>query len=150
MKKASITVLSLLMLASCSSLSTMETNMTEIIDSKGYSAPSEKLKDPTTAAALNVLPGFGNFYLAYGTKDGDHWVYGLVNMALWPYSIIWSVPEAYIDAPTVNKKVTVDYYVFGPGREDMKDVLEEYKPTPSPPPRVKTVPNRMLDNTSTY
>ena len=150
MKKAAAAVLCAFLLASCSTLTPMEKNLIEELDARGLAVPKEEYKRPSAAGALNLLPGFGNFYLAYGTREGGQWVYGLVNMALWPLSIAWSVPEAYIDASTLNKKLTVDYYVFGPGRDEIKDTLESFEPSPEVPKRVKTSPSRMLDSTSTY
>ncbi len=150
LSKAACALLCLLFLASCSTLTPMEKNMVEELDAKGLAVPREEYKKPSAAGALNLLPGFGNFYLAYGTKEGGQWVFGFMNMAFWPFSIVWSVPEAYIDASTVNKKLTVEYYVFGPGREEIKDTIESFEPTPAPPKRVKTTPSRMLDHRGTY
>ena len=55
-------------------------------------------KDPVLAGVLNILPGFGNFYLAYGTQQSGQWGIGLFNLLLWPISPIWGIPEAAIDA----------------------------------------------------
>lgn len=150
MKKAAAAVLCLFLLSSCATLEPMEKGMIKELDARGIAVPREEYKSPQTAGALNLLPGFGNFYLAYGSRDGDQWILGFVNMALWPVSIAWSVPSAYIDAPVVNKKLTVQYYIFGPGREELKDTLGVFEHAQPPPNRVKTSPSRMLDVTTTY
>ena len=75
-------------------------------------APIED-KDPVAAGALNILPGFGNFYLEQ---------YGLfvVNLLFWPVSAAWGIPQAAIDANTINKKETLYFYNKGPGKERLE------------------------------
>ena len=67
-------------------------------------------KEPILAAALNLLPGFGNAYL-------EQWGPFVGNLLFWPLSAIWGVPQAYIDANTLNKKETLYFYEFGPGKD---------------------------------
>ena len=66
-------------------------------------------KEPVMAAVLNILPGFGNAYL-------EQWGPFIGNLLFWPLSPIWGVPQAYIDANTLNKKETLYFYEFGPGK----------------------------------
>jgi hypothetical protein len=85
----------------------------------GISPTDQAVKNPGAAGALNILPGFGNFYLAAGTTESEQWLYGFLNLLCWPISVIWGIPEAAIDASTINKKETVYYYTFDPrGREE--------------------------------
>ena len=75
-------------------------------------------KDPALAAALNVLPGFGNLYLEqYGIFVG--------NLLLWPASIAWGVPQGYIDSKAINKQETLYYYNRGPGKELLEEEEKE-------------------------
>ncbi|MFP3848247.1 hypothetical protein [Pseudomonas graminis] len=52
-------------------------------------------KSPGLAAGLGLLPGGGSFYgRAYG--------YGVVNLLLWPLSIIWDPVSGYDAAESIN------------------------------------------------
>lgn len=65
---------------------------------------------PAAAGALNLLPGFGNFYLASGNGgEGGQYLVGFANLLLWPWSILWGIPEATIDAQTINQR-ELNYY----------------------------------------
>ena len=69
--------------------------------------------EPGVAAALNVLPGVGNAY------NGD-WGLFVVNLLLWPYSVAWGVPEAYISARNKNVIEALDDRKY-PGQRHRKD-----------------------------
>ncbi len=88
--------------------------------------PAGNFVKPNSAVAagcLNLLPGIGNFYLCSGDgSDGTQAVYGVLNLLLWPFSIIWGVPEAAIDANTLNKQYLLYYYQF---TEDGKAELQK-------------------------
>ena len=72
----------------------------------GFSAPNSQ----TGAAVLNALPGFGSFYLASGTEGHpSHFLSGAANFLLWPISVVWAVPEAYIDAGRINRLALIKY-----------------------------------------
>lgn len=74
----------------------------------------EKPNNPLMAGALNLLPGVGNMYLASGNAgDSSQWIYAAGNFLLWPLSILWGIPEAAIDANTINKREMLNYYKFG-------------------------------------
>lgn len=107
-------------LTSCTTLSSTERNKLEELKHQGIRIPHEQVKNPGTAGALNILPGFGNFYLAMGEGDGSHWLYGFLNLLTWPYSIVWGIPEAAIDAGTINERNTVYYYSYGPGKQELE------------------------------
>ena len=75
--------------------------------------PELKSKDPVTAGALNLLVGLGNAYL-------DQWGLFAVNLLLWPWSVVWAIPQAAVDAGNINKKETLVHYEYGFGLEDLK------------------------------
>ena len=94
----------------CISLSRAEKEDLRAIRDARLSATEEKVKIVPLAGALNILPGFGNFYLAIGTDESEQWIYGFLNLLCWPISVVWGIPEAAIDANTLNKRETVYYY----------------------------------------
>lgn len=100
--------------AGCTTLSLTEKHRLNELKVCGIPEDEQSVKHPGLAGALNILPGFGNFYLAIGTNESDHWVYGFLNLLTWPISIIWGVPEAAIDANNINKRYTVYYYTYDP------------------------------------
>ena len=83
--------------------------------------PWEEPANPLAAAALNVLPGFGNFYLATGNGgDSSHYLYGVLNLLTWPISILWGIPEAALDANRINERELIYYYQFDPlGKKEL-------------------------------
>ncbi|MBC8207287.1 MAG: hypothetical protein ISR85_05665 [Kiritimatiellales bacterium] len=104
----------------CASISRSDRQMLRQIESYGLGKTDEEIKKPVMAAVLNLLPGIGNFYLATGTEQGDQWIYGTCNLLLWPISPIWAVPQAAIDAGTINKLETIYYYQYDQiGRQEL-------------------------------
>jgi len=102
--------------------------MSRELESYGISPTQEKVKHPGVAGALNVLPGFGNFYLAAGTEESEQWLYGFVNLFVWPWSVIWGVPEGVIDAININKRETNYYYTFDPqGKAELAKLREQQR-----------------------
>ena len=117
-----------LTLCSCSTLSYYEQREYKSLEHQGVSLkhPADDYKPPNNAilaGALNILPGFGNFYLAIGHgSDGTHVVYGLVNLLFWPISIVWGVPEAAYDAIQLNKSDMIFHYRYSPeGRKALDE-----------------------------
>ena len=108
-----------LCITACTSLSSHEKQKIRELQSQGVRVPYETVKHPGLAGALNILPGFGNFYLAVGTDEDIHWLYGFLNLLLWPLSVVWGVPEAAIDATNINKKETIYYYTYGQGAKEL-------------------------------
>ncbi len=100
-------------------LSRTTRNYTFTISRLNIDRPSgewEKPANPLIAGSLNILPGVGNFYLASGNAaDSSHWLYGFGNLLLWPWSILWGVPEAALDANNINKRDMLNYYKYGNG-----------------------------------
>lgn len=112
MKKILLLTLLLLTLTGCVNIRRSDQAFLKQIESKQL--PITQVKDPNAAAWLNILPGFGNFYLAIGTNHTEQWPVGIVNLLLWPLSIIWGVPQAAIDASTINKLEAINHYRYDP------------------------------------
>lgn len=106
-------------LSSCVSLS--PSDRAQLRDIKAMNLPEQEKKNPALAGILNLLPGFGNFYLAIGTDQGGQASIGVVNLLLWPISSVWAVPEAAIDANTINTQYTVYYYTVDPNGKKILD-----------------------------
>ncbi len=80
--------------------------------------PELEEKKPFLAGALNLLPGFGNAYLG-------QWGPFVGNLLLWPWSVLWGIPQATMDAEIINKKETLLHYTHGLGRDELdKKYLE--------------------------
>ncbi|MBM7061154.1 hypothetical protein JQX08_10590 [Pseudomonas sp. UL073] len=56
-------------------------------------------KNPGLAAALGILPGGGSFY-------GREYGFGVVNLLLWPLSIVWDPVSGYDAAKSINYQAT--------------------------------------------
>lgn len=56
-------------------------------------------KNPAAAAALGVLPGFGSFYTGNAGP-------GIINLLLWPSSILWDPVSGYDGALVKNYYAT--------------------------------------------
>lgn len=68
---------------------------------RGYQAKGLAVeeKNPGAAAALGILPGFGSFYVReYGA--------GVVNLLLWPASVLWDPVSGYEGAKSINYYAT--------------------------------------------
>ena len=107
-----------LLLASCTSLTHQERNTLRSLQAQGITVDKpvgnwEAPASPAGAGALNLLPGFGNFYLAAGNAgDSGQYLYGFLNLLPWPISILWGIPEAAIDAGTINERELIYFYTF--------------------------------------
>ena len=94
----------------------------------GKANHDQSIKNPGIAGALNILPGFGNFYLAVGSGESSQWVIGFLNLLVWPYSVVWAIPEAAIDANTINKKEILYHYTMSPvGRREFASIKAEWE-----------------------
>lgn len=115
----------------CTSISRSDRVMLRQIEAYGLGKSDEKVKAPAMAGALNLLPGFGNFYLATGTDQSGQWLVGAINILFWPISPIWGIPQAAIDANTINKLETVYYYQFDPrGKREFSNAQNNTTATP--------------------
>lgn len=108
--KKSLFVSLLCLISACTTLTGHERLVLRDLKSDGISVENptgmwEKPASPLLAGVLNLLPGFGNFYLGTGNAaDGSQSIYGVVNLLLWPLSPIWGIPQAVIDAKTINER----------------------------------------------
>ena len=115
MKKAVANLIILVPLAlvsACANLGSSEKEFLNELKALGIPEDEQQVKSPPVAGALNILPGFGNFYLAYGTTESDQWMVGGLNLLTWPLSVLWGVPQGALDAITINKKATAYYYRY--------------------------------------
>ena len=125
MKKTLLVLSMVLLLSGCTHLTRQEEIELRQLSSQGITVDRpvgnyEKPATPVVAGALNILPGIGNFYLAMGNGgDSNHGIYGFLNLLFWPLSIVWSVPEAAIDATKINQREMLYYYKYDPqGKKD--------------------------------
>ena len=125
-----ITILALVtMLFACTSLTRQEQNELRILKSHGITIDKplemyDRPASPGAAGALNLLPGFGNFYLASGNAgDSSQWLYGTLNLLTWPISILWGIPEAAIDANRINERELIYYYKYE--KQGQKELAKE-------------------------
>lgn len=76
-----LAVISLLtLLTSCASINSVQDRELQQWQAKNIAVEE---KSPTTAAVLNILPGFGDFY-------NGNIGYGVVNLLTWPFSVLWA------------------------------------------------------------
>lgn len=119
MKKILLSLM-ILTLAGCTNLTRQEEMELRTLKGQGVTIDKpvgswEKPASPAGAALLNILPGFGNFYLASGNGgDSSHYMYGTLNLLTWPLSVLWGIPEAAIDANKINERELIYYYKFDP------------------------------------
>ena len=131
MKKI-ILLITAIAICGCTTLTRQETNQIRELQAQGVTVDRpvgnyEKPASGVAAGALNLLPGFGNFYLGTGTAaESSHILYGFVNLLFWPLSILWAVPEAAIDADNINKREMLYYYTYD---EAGKQELQQAKIT---------------------
>ena len=98
-------------------------------------------KSEGTAAALGILPGCGAFY----TRQ---WGVGIVDLLLWPFSVLWDPIAGYEEAKAINYDVSrenvkrlrkQEQTVLDQQLEDKKISQEEY-----------TLQSRKLEKKYTY
>ena len=116
------------LLSGCSSLSYTEKTAIRSLKSQGITVdkpvgPWEAPASAGAAGGLNLLPGIGNFYLASGNgAEKSHYLYGFLNLLTWPLSIVWGIPEAVVDANTINERELVYFYIYDEaGKESLKN-----------------------------
>jgi len=117
MKKV-LWILLVISICSCTHLTAAERQQKMELKARGITIdhPRDNWEKPANggaAGALNLLPGIGNFYLAAGNGgDSSHWLYGAINLLLWPISILWGVPEAAVDAKVINERELIYHYYY--------------------------------------
>lgn len=130
-----------LVLSGCVTLGKTEEMASRELQSYGISPTEIEVKSPAVAGALNLLPGFGNFYLAVGTNEGVQWAYGFGNLLFWPLSVVWGIPEALTDAKTINQRETVYYYTLDPaGQQKLARLRAERQGSTAIAPSAPVVP----------
>ena len=118
MKKIFITLILISTFSACSTLSGSERMQLNQLRGQGITIDKPigsyiKPKSAILAGVLNIFPGFGNFYLGMGNSgESEQYIFGFLNLLTWPLSIIWGIPEAAIDANTINKKELIYYYKY--------------------------------------
>lgn len=97
--RLSITLVALSLFTSCASM-----NSSQKHDLKSWQAQKVDVeeKKPGLAAALNVLPGVGDFY------NGNVGL-GVLNLLLWPASVFWAPVGGATGAQEVNYYATKAY-----------------------------------------
>lgn len=117
MKKL-LTLLTVLLLSGCCSLTHQEQRQLRELKAKGITversqADWEAPASPLAAGLWGILPGGGNFYLAGGEGgDSSQYLYGFLNLLTWPLSVLWEIPQSVIDAGTINKRELIYYYTY--------------------------------------
>ncbi|MDR1497503.1 MAG: hypothetical protein LBS59_03695 [Puniceicoccales bacterium] len=99
--------------AACTQLAPYERQTRDELRGYGIVAPQEPTNQ-AVAGILNLFPGFGSFYLAAAGNEGSHAVFGVVNLLLWPLSVVWAVPDAVISSGNINDRHLVSYYLLNP------------------------------------
>ena len=142
-------------LAGCVPVSYMEQQTLDEIERYGVEQQAKRKKSKPTAALLNLLPGIGCFYLATGTDQKQLVAIGIVDLLLWPSSVLWGIPQAAVDAGNINKKATAKYYMdTAAGKAELQELrarhgvptkTEVARPTPAPrrEPRRERPPDRV-------
>jgi len=106
------------LLSGCVQLRSSDRIMLKELRHYGIEEQSEGTKSVPLAAALNILPGFGNIYL-------NQWGPFIVNLLVWPYSVVWGVPQAAIDAGNINRIDTVEHYSSVVGKRQLEKIKAE-------------------------
>jgi len=121
----------MLVCVGCVNLSRAEKEDLRVITDAGLGKTDQQVKSSLAAGFLNVLPGVGNFYLSYGTDESEQVLVGFMNLLFWPVSVLWGIPEAAIDANSLNKRETVWYYMRTErGRAELEAALARQKAMP--------------------
>lgn len=68
-----------------------------------------------------LIPGVGHFYLGEWGSGGGLFLSNI----FWPLSPFWATPAAISDTESVNKRYTIEYYKFGPGKEVIAKMQNE-------------------------
>lgn len=89
----------ILLLATCIGCSTLTTQQKSEYDLMKQDGVLVDEKDPATGAWLGLLPGGGAFY-------GREPLVGVVDLLLWPASILWDPVVGYETSKKVNYHIT--------------------------------------------
>ena len=97
MKKIAVFVFSILLFTGCSTLSVQQKQQIDEYKAKDLYVQE---KNPSTAASLGLVLGFGSFYV---NKPGM----GILDLLLWPPSILWDPFIAFAEAEQINYRATL-------------------------------------------
>lgn len=78
--------------AGCTSLTPAQRAQFEAMKADGVAVQE---RSPTVGAVLGILPGGGSFY----TRQ---WGLGVVDLLVWPYSVLWDPFAGYAGAQVIN------------------------------------------------
>lgn len=125
LKKGLIHLSFLLLLAlsgACAPLSMSDhAQYAELMKEAVVSEPIEH-KNVWAAGILDFLiPGVGHFYLGEWGSGGGLFLSNI----FWPLSPFWATPAAISDTESVNKRYTIEYYKYGPGKEMIAKMQKE-------------------------
>lgn len=124
----------------CISLSRSEKEDMRVLKSAGIDPAEKIVKHVAVAGLLNILPGFGNFYLSIKSDEPNQALVGILNLLLWPVSVLWAVAEGATDARTLNRRETVYYYMrTEQGRSELNAALAKK----SLPPNYEPLPHSL-------
>jgi hypothetical protein len=103
----SLVAFALMLSQGCASMNYDETKQYSELEAAGVEC--EDVVSPVTAGVLNVLPGFGDIYLASGDygNGGPSWGAFALDFLLWTPSVVWAIPQAVTTANTINKKACI-------------------------------------------
>ncbi len=127
MKKFVSVLIMVALLSGCASMTKFEADNYRELEDLG--AECDKVADPGAAAILNVLPGFGDIYLASGNgANSSNWGAFVLDLLFWPVSVVWAIPQGGITATNINKKECVGYYHHTTrGKKALKELQAEHE-----------------------
>jgi len=91
-----------LILAGCAHMTPAQRDLWDELVAKGE--PIAGYPVPALSGVLSVLPGGGQF------ANGQIGL-GIVNLIFWPFSTLWGLPSAILDAGTLRKMRSVEAYL---------------------------------------
>lgn len=123
----------------CAGLSRVERERVRTLESQGIDSTAEGNNNAWVAGILQIVPGVGNFYLASGTEEHNQIWFGVLNIIpgwlVWPFGILWAVPQGAVDAHNINQRQTVTYYFdTEEGRAALARLRAQRSPTPAGAP----------------
>jgi hypothetical protein len=95
-KLVAIAMVGTSMMGCAGSLNSLQKGELQSFQAKGIAVEE---KNPGTGAALGILPGGGSFYTR-------HYGIGVVNLLLWPISILWDPINGYEASQSINYYLT--------------------------------------------
>jgi len=118
MRKLSLLIICLSLLTSC--VSGLNNNQKRKLSAVKFEHPElyQEEKSVGVAAALGILPGGGSFYTR-------HYAIGVVDLLLWPISILWDPFNGMNGAQEINYYSTIGN-VKRAKKKELTDLKAEY------------------------